>query len=426
MIHAINDIAKPIGNEYSYDALLDQIGDAHIVLIGEATHGTQEFYQARIEITRALIEQKNFKAIAIEGDWPDAYTLHRYINGASNKAYAKKALEGFQRFPSWMWRNETLPPFLRWLRTYNDNVPIKNKVGFYGLDLYSLHTSMQAVIDYLSTIDPEAAENARSRYSCFDHLNLDPESYGYLTSAGIKKSCVQEAIQQLLELQCQAIDYVQQDDLLSQEEYFYITQNARLVKNAELYYRAMFEDHIYSWNIRDQHMTETLNQLITHLTMRQNIPAKIVVWAHNSHVGDARATEFGERGELNMGQLVRDQYGTDAYLIGFSTYQGTVTAASEWDKPAECKKINPGIPGSYEALFHDLQYKNFLLDLRSNRKSLHSYLQFPRLQRAIGVLYLPETERESHYFFTHLLQQFDSMIHFDKTTAVKSIKNRGK
>ena len=419
LIDTITAAAQPLSESTDkYSSLLDNIGDSRFVLIGEASHGTHEFYQARIEITQQLIEKKGFMAVTIEGDWPDAYRIHRYLQGKGNKDDWQDALSDFKRFPTWMWRNTTLPPFLKWLRDYNDNSA--NKIGFYGLDLYSLYSSMQAVINYLSKVDPKAAEQARLRYACFDHIKPDPQTYGYLTSMGIKKSCVKEAIEQLLELQHHAFDYVKQDGLVAEDEYFYATQNARLVKNAENYYRSMFEGHVTSWNVRDRHMAETLSILADHLENRFQKPAKLIVWAHNSHVGDARATEMGLRGEVNIGQLVREQHDTDTYLIGFSTNQGSVTAASEWDAPAECKEINPGTEGSYEELFSHIKYKNFLLNLRSNKEFEH-YLHIPRLQRAIGVIYRPETERESHYFFTRLPYQFDSIIHFNKTTAVQPL-----
>lgn len=421
ILNVITDEAVPLSSEKNYSSLLDKIGDSRFVLIGEATHGTQEFYQARIEITQQLIEKKNFMAVAIEGDWPDAYRIHRYIQGAGNEGGWKKALDDFKRFPTWMWRNTTLPPFLKWLRNYNDQlVSPSKKIGFYGLDLYSLYSSMQAVINYLSQVDPDAADRARMRYACFDHLKLDPQNYGYLTSMGVKKPCIKEAIEQLIELQHHAFKYLQHDGIASADEFFYATQNARLVKNAEKYYRAMFEGHVLSWNVRDQHMTETLDVLEDHLENRFHTPAKIIVWAHNSHVGDARATEANERGEVNIGQLVREHHDEDTFLLGFSTYQGTVTAASDWDAPSECKLVNPGLVGSYEEIFHRVKHDNFLLDLRSS-KNLEHYLQIPRLQRAIGVIYRPETERESHYFFTRLPYQFDCIIHFDHTTAVQPI-----
>jgi erythromycin esterase-like protein len=251
-------------------------------------------------------------------------------------------------------------------------------------------------------------------------MKPDPQTYGYLTSMGVKKPCVDEAVLQLLELQSQAFKYIQNDGMTKQDELFYATQNARLVKNAEKYYRTMFEGHIASWNVRDRHMAETLSILADHLENHFDKPAKVIVWAHNSHVGDARATEFGERDELNIGQLVREQHDADTYLIGFSTYKGTVTAASDWDAPAECKKVNPGLEGSYEELFHHIKHKNFILDLHASEKLEH-YLHLPRLQRAIGVVYRPDTERASHYFFTHLPYQFDSVIHIDETTAVKPL-----
>jgi erythromycin esterase-like protein len=356
-------------------------------------------------------------AVVIEGDWPDTYNIHRYLQGKSSKNNWQDALVNFKRFPTWMWRNKTLPPFLQWLRNYNDNLSPSQKIGFYGMDLYSLNASMEAVISYLSTVDEEAAKHARLRYGCFDHIKTDPQTYGYLASMGLKKSCVKESVEQFLEIQHHAMNYIQHD---GNDEYFYAAQNARLVKNAEHYYRSMFEGHISSWNIRDQHMAETVNVLADHLENRFHIPAKIIIWAHNSHVGDARATEVSERGEINIGQLLREQHDRGTYLIGFSTNHGTVTAASDWDKPAECKKVNPGLDGSYEKLFHQIFCENFLLNLRGNQEIEH-YLHIPRLQRAIGVIYRPETERASHYFFTKLPYQFDSIIHFDKTTAVKSL-----
>lgn len=422
LINVLNDVIEPIpdkGNKY--DGLLEKIGDARFVLIGEATHGSHEFYQARAEISQELIMKKGFMAVAIEGDWPDAYRIHRYAQGIGHKNDWKAALDEFKRFPTWMWRNTTLAPFLRWLRTHNDNlVSPAAKIGFYGLDLYSLNSSMQAVIDYLKKVDPEAAERARARYACFDHLGCDPQTYGYLTSEGLKKSCIKEAIEQILELQHHAFEYVHKDKI-AEEEYFFATQNAQIVKDAENYYRSMFEGRVSSWNVRDVHMLETLNSIADHLEKRFEKPAKIIVWAHNSHVGDARATEMGEKGEVNIGQLVREHHTVaDTYLIGFSTYHGFVTAADDWDAPAKHKQVNPGMTGSYEELFHHLKFKNFLLDLNHN-KQLEHYFHIPRLQRAIGVIYRPDTERYSHYFFTHLPYQFDSVIHFDETTAVQPL-----
>lgn len=420
LIQTLSQSAEPLSDqEDKYSALLDKIGDAQYVLMGEATHGTSEFYNARIEISKQLIIKKDFSAIAIEGDWPDTYLIHRYLQGAGEKNNWEIALEEFKRFPIWMWRNTTLPPFLKWLRNYNDYLPPELKIGFYGLDLYSLYSSMQAVIDYLSKIDPDSANRARSRYTCFEDVKEDPQTYAYFTSKGLKKSCVKETVDQLLDIQQQAFKFLQKDGLTAEDEYFYAVQNARLVKNAETYYRSLFEGRVSSWNIRDNHMAETLEILTDHLATRRKKPCKIIVWAHNSHIGDARATEMGMQGEVNLGQLVREQH-EKTYLIGFSTYQGTVTAASDWGDPAECKRVLPGLASSYEDLFHQVNYPKFLLDLRNSDRFKH-YLDISRLQRAIGVIYRPESERASHYFFTHLPLQFDCVIHFDKTTAVKPL-----
>jgi erythromycin esterase-like protein len=420
LLNVLNEAAIPISAPADYSSFLEKIGDARYVLIGEATHGTQEFYQARIEITQQLILKKGFMAVAIEGDWPDAYRIHRYIQGKGYIDDSESALDDFKRFPTWMWRNTALPPFLKWLREYNELPDTVHKIGFYGLDLYSINRSMQAVIRYLMKVDPMAAEQAKSRYACFDHLNVDPQMYGYLANAKIKKSCIAEVIDELNEIQHHAFKLIHQGDEVAEDDYFFATQNARVVKNAEAYYRSMFDDHISSWNIRDRHMTETLSVLADHLEDRFNKPAKIIIWAHNSHVGDARATEMGARGEVNIGQLIREQH-TNTYSIGFSTYDGSVTAASNWDEPAQRKKIVPGLRGSYEELFHQTAYKNFILHLSDNEELEH-FLKIPRLQRAIGVIYRPETERLSHYFFTHLPYQFDSLIHFDTTNAVEPLE----
>lgn len=418
LIDVINEAALPIMKPADYSSLLEQIGDSRFVLIGEATHGTQEFYQTRIEITQQLIQKKGFMAVAIEGDWPDAHRVHRYIQGRSADNN-KSALDDFKRFPTWMWRNVTMPPFLKWLHDYNMLPDTTTKIGFYGLDLYSINASIQAVIHYLKNVDPVAAEQAKKSYSCFDHLNVDPQMYGYLTNKRIKKSCIVEVLETLYELQHNAFKFLHDKDQSAEDDYFFAAQNARLVKNAEAYYRSMFEGHIASWNIRDRHMVETLNVITDHLENHYKQPAKLVIWAHNSHLGDARATEMGTQGEINIGQLVREQH-TDTYSIGFSTYEGFVTAASNWDEASECIQIVPGLPGSYEDLFHLIYPKNFILTMRGNEELEH-FLKIPRLQRAIGVIYRPETERQSHYFFTRLPYQFDSIIHFDKTSALKPL-----
>lgn len=419
LIMCLNDVIEPLSESADYSSLIEKIGDARFVMLGEATHGTHEFYQTRIEITQQLIQQKGFMAVAIEGDWPDAYRVHCYIQGREGVQDPENSLNDFKRFPTWMWRNTTIPPFLKWLREHNDTVSPLHKVGFYGLDLYSLNASMQAVVNYLMKVDPQSAVEAKSRYACFDHMTIDPQMYAYLASNRVKKSCIDEVIAELRDLQHNAFKYLQKDGITAEDDYFFAAQNARIVKNAEIYYRSMFDGHVASWNIRDRHMVETVSVLSDHLENRFNKPAKIIIWAHNSHLGDARATEMGEQGEVNIGQLMREQH-MGTYSIGFSTYEGYVTAASDWDEPAESKKIVPGFGESYEELFHQLRYRNFILHLIGDEE-LNHFLKVPRLQRAIGVIYRPETERLSHYFFTRLPYQFDSLIHIDKTTAVQPL-----
>ncbi|MBW4557197.1 MAG: erythromycin esterase family protein [Trichormus sp. ATA11-4-KO1] len=408
------------GAAQDYDPLMNLIGNTRFVLIGEASHGTHDFYEQRAEITKRLIQEKGFTAVAVEADWPDAYRINRYVRGVNDDPTPMEALSNFQRFPLWMWRNTEVLNFVGWLREYNDALP-KNaiKTGFYGLDLYSMYASIEAVVGYLEQVDPEAAQRARYRYSCLEHFGEDAQSYGYATSFGIAKSCEQEVIKQLQDLQHRTTEYVQQDGLVKADELFYAQQNARLVKNAEEYYRSMFQGRVSSWNIRDRHMADTLDQLVAHLD-QQGQQTKVVVWEHNSHLGDARATDMGSMGEVNVGQLVKERYGNDAVNIGFTTYTGTVTAVSNWGETAKLKQVRSALPGSYEAIFHQTERPQFLLNLRDENQAIVDLRQ-PRLERAIGVIYLPETERVSHYFHACLPEQFDAVIHIDDTKGVQPL-----
>lgn len=410
--------AHPLRNTQSdYDTLLDLVGDRRFVLIGEASHGTHEFYDHRARITQRLIREKGFHAVAVEADWPDAYRLNRYVCQAGADRNANEALADFERFPVWMWRNTVVHDFIEWLRKENEQRPQGSPhAGFYGLDLYSLNASIQAVLGYLDKVDPEGARRARFRYSCFDHYGEDTQAYGYAASFDLTQSCENDVIAQLMELQRRAMEYARRDGRVAADEFFYAEQNARLVKNAEQYYRSMFGGRVSSWNLRDKHMTETLDALAAHLDAQVG-RSKIVVWEHNSHLGDARATESADRGEWNVGQLVRERHGDDALLIGFTTYTGTVTAASDWDGPHERKRVRPGLPGSYESLFHSLRIPNCLF-LPATDRELATALQQPLLERAIGVIYRPETERYSHYFYARLADQFDAVIHLDETVAL--------
>lgn len=410
-----------VGGGHDFDPLYDAIGDARFVLIGEASHGTHDFYDTRIQITRHLIEQMGFTAVVAEADWPDAWRVNRYVRGFDDDPDADSALSGFKRFPQWMWRNTDVLAFINWLREHNESRPLRtSKCGFYGMDLYSLYSSMQAVIQYLDRVDPEAAKRARYRYSCLEHAREDPQAYGYAASFNLTPSCEQEVIEQLLDLQRNRSQYAKRDGRVDEDEFFYAEQNARLVLNAERYYRGMFEGRVSSWNLRDTHMAETLEALVQYLDRRQG-RTKVAVWAHNSHLGDARATEMGEQGELNVGQLIRQRYEGDCFNIGFTTHEGTVTAASDWDAPAERKRVRPSLPGSYERLFHDTGIPQFLLMFRDGQKTRD--LVFPRaLERAIGVIYLPQSERLSHYFGADLVRQFDAVIHLDQTRALEPLE----
>jgi erythromycin esterase-like protein/predicted phosphoribosyltransferase len=423
LINALREIAYPLaGSARDYDPLMERIDEARFALLGEASHGTHEFYYERAEITKRLIAEKNFSAVAVEADWPDAYRLNRYARGASDDADAVEALADFRRFPTWMWRNMVVVEFIEWLRAYNEALPPgAEKVGFYGLDLYSLHASMKAVLQYLEKVDPEAARRARGRYSCFDHVGEDTQAYGLMTRLNLSRSCEEEVIGQLIELQRRAADTMRRDGGLVYDDMFHAEQNARLVKNAEAYYRSVFLEEVSSWNLRDRHMAETLDALVEYLGRKVG-RAKVAVWEHNSHLGDARATEMGQRGELNVGQLTREKYGGEAVLIGFTTHHGTVTAASDWGKSAERKRVRPALAGSYEALFHAVRRDRFLLILNDSDLMVQQ-LAAPRLERAIGVIYRPETERQSHYFGARLVEQFDAVLHFDKTSAVKPLES---
>ncbi|HET7230644.1 MAG TPA: erythromycin esterase family protein [Longimicrobium sp.] len=405
------------GPEGEWDALLDLIGDARLVLLGEATHGTQEFYRARAEITKRLIREKGFTAVAVEADWPDAYRVNHYVRGQGDDANADAALGSFERFPTWMWRNTEVVRLVDWLRAHNRSLASgEPMVGFYGVDLYSLYGSIEAVVRYLETVDPEAASRARQRYACFEHTD-EPQIYGHRVELGITESCQDEAVRQLTELRGRAAELASRHGALPEDEHFYAEQNARLVLNAEEYYREMFRGSVSSWNLRDCHMADTIDALLRHFSGKGQ-SAKIVVWEHNSHLGDASATEMGRQGEWNVGQLVRERHGDDARLIGFSTYTGTVTAAHDWDGPAERMRVRPGMAGSWEALFHDTGIPNFLLPLRGGDDELRRAMSQERLERAIGVIYRPRTERQSHYFGAAIAHQFDAVIHFDETTAL--------
>lgn len=423
IIQTITDSARVLhGRSDDFDPLIEAVGDARFVLLGEASHGTHDFYRARAQITQQLIEEKGFTAVAIEGDWPDAYRVNRYVGGINGDRNADAALAGFRRFPQWMWRNRDVLEFVEWLRLRNAAVPAgEPKCGFYGMDLYSLYGSIDAVLNYLDRVDPAAARRARYRYGCFEQFEEDPQAYGYAASFDLGRSCEDDVIAQLVDLQRRRSELAKRDGQFPEDEYFFAEQNARLVRNAEEYYRQMFAGRGDTWNLRDTHMVDTIAALTSHLDRTRGQRTKVAVWAHNSHLGDARATQMGRRGEINVGQLCRERWGNDVFNVGFTTHTGTVTAAHDWGGEAELMRVNPSREDSVEGLFHDVGLAEFMLIFPEAPRAAE-VLRADRLERAIGVIYRPRTERLSHYFEASVSQQFNAVIHFDTTTALQPLE----
>jgi protein-L-isoaspartate(D-aspartate) O-methyltransferase len=399
------------------DALLERIGDARLVLLGEATHGTSEFQRLRARISRALIERKGFSFVAVEADWPDAARIDEFVRGAGRRSGFE--FTPFVRFPSWMWRNRETDEFMRWLRDHNQSrAEGQPKVGFHGLDLYSLFTSIELVLEYLDGIDSVAAGVARARYGLLTPWQQDPAAYGRAVLAGKYESSEGAVVRMLQDLLARRLEYVQNGSGASRERFFDAAQNARLVADAEAYYRALYYGSDRSWNLRDRHMFDTLECLLAHY----GAGAKGIVWEHNSHIGDAAATEMSSRGQLNLGQLCRERFGGFSYKVGFGTDHGSVAAASHWGGPLEVKRVLPARADSYERICHQTELASFLLPLReAPRASVREALLEPRLERAIGVLYLPESELASHYFHASLPRQFDEYLWIDETRALEPL-----
>lgn len=399
----------PDPDDPEFGAFFDRYASARVVLLGEASHGTSEFYRARAAITRRLIERHGFSIVAVEADWPDAATIDRHVRGLPQR---RRNVVPFSRFPTWMWRNRDVDDFVAWLRQHNSSLPADQRVRFQGLDLYSMSNSMAEVLAYLDRVDPQAAAQARARYGCLAPWAHEPAAYGRVALSEGHARCEAPVMKVLTDLLQHELDYARQDGDL----FFDAAQNARVVSNAEKYYRVMYYGSHESWNLRDTHMFQTLRQILDHVGPQ----ARAVVWAHNSHIGDARVTEMGaSRGELNLGQLCREEWGRDAALIGFGTHSGTVAAASDWDGPMEVKAVRPSRPDSHEALCHEAGGARFLLDLRPGvHPELRRVLAQPRLERYIGVIYRPETERWSHYSAALLSEQYDGFVWFDQSRAV--------
>lgn len=409
----IEEVATPLEAIESapLEGLLERIGNARLVLLGEATHGTAEFYDMRARISRELIEKKGFRFVAVEADWPDAAQIDHFIRGTRLEPTEEPA---FSRFPSWMWVNRQVLEFLKWLRDYNQRFSSTDEaVGFYGLDLYSLYSSIDSVIAYLDEVDAEAAAIARRRYGCLTPWESDPATYGAMALRSTHQSCEGEVVEMLSRLMEKRLEYAERDG----RRFLDAVSNARLVKDAEEYYRVMYEGSVKSWNHRDQHMFDTLK----HLLDFHGAQAKAIVWAHNSHLGDAAATDMGARGEINVGYLCRQAFADQAYLVGFGTHAGTVAAASDWGAPMEIKNVRPSHPESYERMCHESRLEAFLMPLRGRDKPHVRALRHQRLERAIGVIYRPETELASHYFEASLPEQFDEYIWFDNSSAVDAL-----
>ena len=410
----IRETAEPLEDIETTDLspLLERTAGARVVLLGEATHGTSEFYRMRARITQELVKKHGFTIVAVEADWPDASRIDRHVRHLPPWSSPWKP---FSRFPTWMWRNDEVRLFAEWLRQRNATIrdPFR-RTAFHGLDLYSLFTSADAVVRYLDSVDPPAANVARQRYGTLTPWQADPAAYGRAVAAGRFESCEEEVVKVLVDLLARRLEYAARDG----ERFFDGAQNAKVVANAERYYRVMYRGNVESWNLRDQHMFDTLSALLEF----HGPDSRAVVWAHSSHLGDAAATEMGARGEHNVGQLCRGALGPKAYLLGFGTDHGTVIAASAWDEPHEVKAVRPSDPRSYEALCHQSALPAFLLPLRNPaRDALREELMAVRLERAIGVIYRPETELQSHYFAASLPRQFDEWVWFDETNALQPL-----
>ncbi|MDQ4120912.1 MAG: erythromycin esterase family protein [Acidobacteriota bacterium] len=412
---------KLSGSAKDYDPLMKMIGDARFVLLGEATHGTHEFYRERARITRRLIEEKGFDAVVLEADWTDAYRVNEYVQAKSKDQTAEKSLSSFTRFPRWMWRNTDFRDLVGSIRSFNDSQqPEAKKVGVYGMDLYGLAESIREVTEYLRRIDPEAAKRAVKRYGCLTSYRTNPQQYGYDVSARMTKSCETEVAEQFQEMEQRFAAWQNNSQRERDDNLFSAYQSSRVVKNGEAYFRLSYQRNFSTWNLRDNHMADTIHALAAYLDFVGNSKSKIVIWAHNTHQGDARMTTMGETGELNVGYLMRKAAGENSVLIGFTTYTGRVLAASEWGAEGFTMRVRPALTGSYSRLFHDSGIPNFLLIFRGNER-LTEELGSTRLERAIGVIYRPQTERQSHYFGARMSKQFDAVIHFDTTTAVKPL-----
>lgn len=415
LVEQVHSISHPLRGAADLDPLLDRIGEARYVLLGEASHGTHEYYTWRAEISRRLLQEKGFSFIAVEGDWPDCYRVNRYVKSCPDSGRsAREVLHAFDRWPTWMWANEEIVELAEWLRGHNRVLPEDRRVGFYGLDVYSLWDSMRAVVQYLDLTDPEAARAARGAYRCFEPYREDVQEYARATR-WVPASCEREVVAMLHELRNRAAQYMDG----TRESFFNAEQNALVAKNAEQYYRAMVQGGPSSWNIRDTHMMETLERLMGH----HGPDAKAIVWEHNTHIGDARATDMARSGMVNLGQLAREQHGREGVvLVGFASYRGSVIAGREWEAPMEVMPVPPAREGSWEEVLHRAGMEDRLLLLSDGQspRALHEM----RGHRAIGVVYDPAYEAWGNYVPTVLPRRYDALLYLDRTHALRPLHMR--
>jgi erythromycin esterase-like protein len=419
----VRSAAHPVtGAAGDYDPLLAIAGDARVVLLGEATHGTHEFYRERARITQRLVREHGFNAVAVEGDWSETFRVNEYVRGMSADRSAEQALSGFARFPQWMWRNVEVRDLVQWIRVHNDAQPVTSDVGFYGLDIQSLAPPIESLQRYLSAVDPAAAERVRGRLACLTAFGADPERYGPAVARSPNASCRADVAAVVDEMRARAA--TRPSDPVQAELLFGAVRSAQALASGEEYFRLSYTGGTSTWNLRDRRMSEGLEALEAHVAATTGRPAKIVVWAHNTHTGDARATESGQQGELNIGQLSRERLGPASVNVGFLTYSGRVFAAPDWGASGRVFDLRAALAESYSALFHaaaaDGGPRDFLLVLRGE-SPVASTLARPRLQRAVGVIYVPQSERQSHYFTAQLARQFDAVIYFDSSSPVQPL-----
>lgn len=414
---AVARIARPLYGEDELDELIDLFGNARFVLLGAASHGTHEFYDLRAALTRKMIAQRGFAAVTIEGDWPEALRVDRYVRLIGDDETAGEALAGFRRFPPWMWHNRDVESFVDWLRTYNGRGLPETRAGFYGLDLYALHASIATVLSYLDDFDPEAAVVARDRYASFDHAAGEPERYAGTSPRGIAPELQDELVAQLVETQRRRA--ARSGRAPAGDAWCTAMQHAHVVRDAGAYYRALFGDRTEAWNLRDTHMADTLDMLADQLG-QDGKPARLIVWAHNAHVGDASATSLGQEGQTSLGALIRKRHADEVALVGFTTHTGVVECAPDWDEPGERADVRPSLRGSWEDLFHDVGIARFTVNSTALKRVIGDGVE--RLHRTIGAVYRSDTERRSHYYHSRLADQYDVIVHIDETHAVEPLE----